>query len=281
MNAHTEEEFQSFMSQLSETNATLGFWTDFPKIKTNVAQVEIKLNTLNYLLGKQDLRAAVTELWNNDKRVFDVLLILIACRKRDHKKVINADAEFVLLESYLTSLNGVMEYLEETGLAQVFRDKNVKNLVDYVFGVEVGLDSNARKNRSGDAMEDAVELIIKCSGLSYRKEVTSEEWPELTEALGTDKKRFDFIIETDEKTYLMEVNFYSGGGSKLNEVARSYTELGPKVNTVPGFEFVWVTDGKGWENAKNKLQEAYYTIPSVYNLSTLKGFLEQIKKNEQ
>jgi type II restriction enzyme len=277
MSAHTETEFKTFMSQLSETNATLSYWTDFPKVKTNVANIEIKLNTLNYLLGKEDLRAAVTELWNNDKRVFEVLQILIACRKHDKKKVINADAEFVLLESYLTTLDGVMEFIEGTGLAKIFKDKNVKNLVDYVFGVEVGLDSNARKNRSGDAMEDTVELIIKGSGLKYRKEVYSSEWPAITKALGTDKKRFDFVIETKEKTYLAEVNFYSGGGSKLNETARSFTELAPKINAVDGFEFLWVTDGKGWENAKNKLQEAYYTIPSVYNLSTLRGFLDGLE----
>lgn len=277
MSAHTEAEFKTFMSQLSETNATLSYWTDFAKVKDNVASIEIKLNTLNYLLGKQDLRAAVTELWNNDKRVFDVLQILIACRKRDKKKVINANAEFVLLESYLTTLDGVMEFIEGTGLSKIFKDKNVKNLIDYVFGVEVGLDSNARKNRSGDAMEDTVELIIKGSGLKYRKEVYSSEWPAITEALGTDKKRFDFIIEAKSKTYLAEVNFYSGGGSKLNETARSFTELAPKVNGVEGFEFLWVTDGKGWESAKNKLQEAYYTIPSVYNLTTLKDFLDELK----
>ncbi len=277
MSAHTEAEFKTFMSQLSETNATLSYWTDFAKVKDNVASIEIKLNTLNYLLGKQDLRAAVTELWNNDKHVFDVLQILIACRKRDKKKVINANAEFVLLESYLTTLDGVMEFIEGTGLSKIFKDKNVKNLIDYVFGVEVGLDSNARKNRSGDAMEDTVELIIKGSGLKYRKEVYSSEWPAITEALGTDKKRFDFVIEAKSKTYLAEVNFYSGGGSKLNETARSFTELAPKVNGVEGFEFLWVTDGKGWESAKNKLQEAYYTIPSVYNLTTLKDFLDELK----
>ena len=266
------------MSQLSETNATLSYWTDFTKVKTNVASIEMKLNTLNYLLGKDDLRAAVTQLWKNDKRVFDVLQILVACRKRDKKKVINLNSQFVLLESYLNSLDGVMEFIEGTGLAKIFKEKNVKNLVDYVFGVEVGLDSNARKNRSGDAMENAVELIIKGSRLKYRKEVYSSEWPAIAQALGTDKKRFDFVIETKNKTYLAEVNFYSGGGSKLNETARSFTELAPKINAVEGFEFLWVTDGKGWESAKNKLQEAYYTIPSVYNLTTLRGFLEGIKE---
>ena len=277
MTAHTEEEFNLFLSQLSETNATLSFWTDFEKIRKNIASIEIKLNTLNYVIGKEDLRTAITELWNNDKRVFDVLLILIACRKRDKKMVIDDKSEFVLLESYSETLDGVIEFVEGTGLAQVFQDKNIKNLVDYVFGVEVGLDSNARKNRSGDAMEDTVEMIIKHSGVQYRKEVVSSEWPEITAALGTDKKRFDFVLTTKVKTYLMEVNFYSGGGSKLNETARSFTELGPKVNSVPGFEFVWITDGKGWNSAKNKLQEAYYTIPSVYNLLTLKDFLENIK----
>ena len=128
-------------------------------------------------------------------------------------------------------------------------------------------------------MEDSVELILKGSGLKYRKEVYSSEWPAITEALGTDKKRFDFIIETENKIYLSEVNFYSGGGSKLNEVARAYTELAPKINAVEGFEFLWVTDGKGWESAKNKLQEAYFTIPSVYNLTTLKDFLISLKRD--
>lgn len=169
MAAHTEEQFNQFMSQLSETNATLSFWTDFDKIRKNVASVEIKLNTLNYLIGKEDLRLAITKLWNNDKRVFDVLLILVACRKRDKKKVVNDKAEFVLLESYLDTLDGVIEFIEGTGLAQVFQDKNIKNLVDYVFGVETGLDSNARKNRSGDAMEDTVELIIKSSDYNIGK----------------------------------------------------------------------------------------------------------------
>ena len=277
MKAHTQQEFDIFMSQLSETNATLGFWTDFEKIKGNMPSIEIKLNTLNYLLGKEDLRAAVTELWNNDKRVFDVLQILIACRKHDKKKVINANAEIVLLDSYFTSLEGVMEFLEGTGLAQIFRDKNVKNLVDYVFGIEVGLDSNARKNRSGHAMEDTVELVLKGCNMKYRKEVYSSEWPDITKVLGDDEKRFDFVIESSTKIYLMEVNFYSGGGSKLNEVARSYSDIAPKINSIPGFEFVWITDGIGWKSAKNKLQEAYSIIPSIYNLTNINEFINGIK----
>ena len=100
--------------------------------------------------------------------------------------------------------------------------------------------------------------------------------PEISDVLGDDEKRFDFVIETSDKTYLIEVNFYSGGGSKLNEVARSYSYIAPKINSVPGFEFIWITDGIGWKSAKNKLQEAYNIIPSIYNLTNITEFIISI-----
>ena len=74
----------------------------------------------------------------------------------------------------------------------------------------------------------------------------------------------------------IEVNFYSGGGSKLNEVARSYTDVAPKVNSVTGFEFVWITDGIGWNSARSKLEEAFAAIPSIYNLTTISDFINFI-----
>ena len=91
MAAHTTTQFNQFMSQLRETNATLDFYCDFPKIARNVADIEISLNTLNYLIGKENLREAVEALWNRDKRVFDVMDILIATRKKDDKKYIDND----------------------------------------------------------------------------------------------------------------------------------------------------------------------------------------------
>lgn len=170
-----------------------------------------------------------------------------------------------------------MEYLEGTGLADLFRQKKINDLVDYVFGIETGLDSNARKNRSGHVMEGMVANILDQNGIEYRQEVYSTEWSNLQNVLGDDEKRFDFVIKTTSKTYLIEVNFYSGGGSKLNEVARSYSDIAPKINSVPGFEFVWITDGIGWKSARNKLQEAYNIIPSIYNLTNIKDFLDGIR----
>ena len=170
-----------------------------------------------------------------------------------------------------------MEYLEGTGLANIFREGKIKDLVDYVFGIETGLDSNARKNRSGHVMEQRVAAIFDDNDVQYRKEVYSTEWAELQRVLGDDEKRFDFVIPTANKTYLFEVNFYSGGGSKLNEVARAYAELSQKINSVEGFEFVWITDGVGWKQAKNKLHEAYNIIPHVYNLTSISAFIDLIE----
>ncbi|MCR4958400.1 MAG: type II restriction endonuclease [Prevotella sp.] len=272
-----KKNFGLFMSQLAETNATLDFYTDFSKIRENVQSIEIKLNTLNYLIGKQDLCAAVKELWDNDKRVFNILDILIATRKEQNKKYLDDRGKPHLIHELLDSYEGVMKFLNDTGLADVFQNKDIKNLVDYVFGVEAGLDTHARKNRSGDITELLLHRILTAHGIKHKMEVYSHEFPVLQKALGADEKRFDFMIETKRCTYLIEVNFYNGGGSKPNEVARAYRELSPIVNQVNGFEFVWVTDGQGWNSARNKLEEAYNEIDRMYNFASLGFFLEEVK----
>ena len=264
------------MSQLQETNQTLNFFCDFDKISANVAEVEMSLNTLNYLIGKEDMRKGVSEIWQRDPKVFEVLSILIAVRDEGKKPVVDANGNVVLLKSYFESAAKVTEFLKGTGLAEIFQSRRIKNLVDYVFGIETGLDTNARKNRSGHIMERTVARIFCENGIRFRQEVYSSEFPELS-VLGTDEKRFDFYIETSMKKYLIEVNFYSGGGSKPNEVARAYTDLAPKINSVKGFEFVWITDGIGWKSARNKLEEAYNTIPCVYNLTNISSFIESLK----
>lgn len=273
-----EKDFNKFMSQLSETNATLDFYSDFNKIRNNVSEIALSLNSLNFLLGKENLREAVTMLWNRDKKAFDVLDILIATRRKDKKKFIDNDGKPYLISSLFTSIDGVMKFLEETGLAEVFMRNDVKDLVDYVFGVETGLDTNARKNRSGDITETLLHRILNNNGIAHRMEVYSSEFPEIKAVLGEDEKRFDFVIKTKKRTFLIELNFYSGGGSKLNEVARAYRELAPIVNGVKGYEFVWITDGEGWNSAKNKLAEAYNDIPRMYNFTTLPEFLEEVKQ---
>ena len=265
------------MKPLKETHFSLHDYVDFPKVAANVEAVSIKLNQLNYLIGQEDMAAAVKRLWEENPKVFSVLDILIAVRAKDNKKAIDAQGNIHLIRDYFTSPEQVTLFLNETGLTEVFKNKQIKSLVDYVFGVEVGLDSNACKNRGGHIMENLIANIFRKHDVEFEQEVYYTEFPEIVKALGADNKRFDFVIRTTEKTYLIEANFYTGGGSKLNEVARSYTDLAPKINAVPGFEFVWITDGIGWKDARNKLEEAFAHISSVYNLSDINTFIEKIK----
>lgn len=272
-----ERNFEIFISQLQKTNQTLDFFCDFEKIEANVNNIKLSLCMLNSLIGSTNLRSSVETIWNRDKTAFNVMDILVAVRDGKKKVILDKAGEPQILGHYFKSIDGVMTYLTQTGLAKIMCERKINDLVDYVFGIETGLDSNARKNRSGHVMENMIGQIFNKHNIKYRTEVYSREWPTIAKALGDDEKRFDFVIETPNKIYLIEVNFYSGGGSKLNEVARSYSDIAPKINRVQGFEFVWITDGIGWKSAKNKLQEAYSIIPSVYNLTNINEFIENIK----
>lgn len=271
-----EKDFNLFMSQLSETNATLDFFVDFDKIRENVGKIKLKLNQLNYLIGHENIQEAVKDIFEENPKTFEVLDILIATRSKDKKQVINQNLETVLISSYYETPEKVYTFIKETGLEEVFKNKDITNLVDYVFGIEVGLDTNARKNRGGTLMQDTIANIFEKNGISFEAEVYSTSL-EGMDSLGEDLKRFDFVIRTTRKTYLMEVNYYNSGGSKLNETARAYTDIAPKINANPLYEFVWITDGKGWESAKTKLQEAYSNIDNIYNLTSIKEFLERVK----
>jgi len=269
--------FKKFLSELSETNATLDSFTDFEKVKNNVNNISVKLNQLNYLIGKTDLMTAVQDLYTENPKVFEVLDILIAVRKDNNKKILTLNGEIVPINSYFSSPENILEYIEQTGLSEVFKNKDITNLVDYVFGIEVGLDTHGRKNRGGENMSKAISRIFDNNHIFYKKEVKNTEFIEIT-SLGVDIKYFDFVIKTQEKTYLIETNYYNVGGSKLNEVARSYSDIAFKIKQYREYEFVWITDGQGWLSAKNKLEEAFSIIPNVYNLQSVKHFIAKIKK---
>lgn len=158
----------------------------------------------------------------------------------------------------------------------------INNLIDYATGVETGLDSNGRKNRGGHLMEDLVESFIVKAGYEKDKTYFKEMYiHEITEKWGIDlsaisnqgkaEKRFDFVIKTDNVIYGIETNFYASGGSKLNETARSYKQIAQEAATIDGFEFVWFTDGSGWNTAKNNLEETFDVMEHIYSIDDLEN----------
>lgn len=181
-------------------------------------------------------------------------------------------------------------FMEHTGLFDLLEKHIINNLIDYATGVETGLDSNGRKNRGGHLMENLVESFIKKAGFvkdeTYFKEMyinqITAKWGIDLSALsnkGKMEKRFDFVVKTPTMIYGIETNFYGGGGSKLNETARSYKTLALETDTINGFTFVWFTDGKGWTSARNNLEETFDVMEHIYNIKDLEnGIITEVFK---
>ena len=169
------------------------------------------------------------------------------------------------------------------GLGDLIKDKRVKNLVDYATGVEVGLDSNGRKNRGGHQMETAVEVYIKevCDqlNLEYLKEANAKAiktaW-NIDLVVDKSSRRIDYVINNNGKLYFFEVNFYNGGGSKLKSTATEYVNMNTYWNN-QNIEFIWITDGAGWLSAILPLREYFDKAEYLLNLEMLKnGILKRL-----
>ena len=269
--------FNEFLKSLKTSNRDLKFYVAWDKCLKNKDEISISLNHLNFLLGKDksELKENINKLFKSYPKAFECLNILIATR--DVKDIVfNELGKECELKSYFTNSNKIYDFICQSGLVEIFADRKIKDLNDFVFGVEVGLDSNARKNRSGKAMERTLANIFQQAKLNYQEQVSINDFTDLKQTFGTDIKKFDFVICNPTKTYFVGCNFYTSGGSKLNETARSYEELALRFDKCSGAEFIWITDGKGWLKAKNKLEQAYKSI-EIYNLSNIENFILKVK----
>ena len=174
-------------------------------------------------------------------------------------------------------------FFNKSGLGELVKDKKVKNLVDYSTGVEVGLDSNGRKNRGGHQMGNLVEGYIQevCNDLklSYLKEATAksikENW-NIDLEIDKSSRRIDYVINKNGKLFFFEVNFYGGGGSKLKSTATEYVKMNEYWNA-QNIEFIWITDGASWINTQKPLREYFDKAEYLLNLEMLKnGILNKI-----
>lgn len=276
-----KKDFSVFFDKMAEIKIGLNYYTNFQKVIDNIKTISMRLTQLNYLVGQKDMRKAVEELWEENPKAFSVMGILLAVRKNQHKKAWGRDGNEYLVYNFFDSVDHIMEFIEDSGLITVLQDKHIKNLVDYVFGVEAGLDTHGRKNRIGEIMASKVAMQFDNAGIDYEREVQSKKLSAIDSVLKKDSKRFDFVISCPNKKYLVEVNYYGTQGSKVTEIPRSYMDVAKKINSVDGYEFVWITDGIGWKKAKEQLNEAYDEIPSIYNLSTLQDFIDEILQNSE
>lgn len=282
--------FNEWISGFRDSIADYGYYIDFKKVHRNVDGIKVELNILNSLIGSSDIENDFEALIKKYPEVLKCIPLLLAVRANEIYAM-DGDGAFTYdFKQPTLSTAQYKMFMRKTGLFDLISNHIVNNLVDYATGVETGLDSNGRKNRGGHLMEDLVERFIWQAGFikgeSYFKEMYIHQiiakWNIDLSAIsnqGKMEKRFDFVVKTPAMIYGIETNFYGSGGSKLNETARSYKTLATETDTVNGFTFVWFTDGKGWNSARNNLEETYDVMEHIYNIRDLEnGIIREVFK---
>ena len=284
--------FNDWIKQFKSSICDYDYYVDFEKVYGKVDSIKVELNILNSLVGSRNIDADFSKLVIDYPQVLKCIPILLAVRGRE-MYAIDGDGEYLF--NFAKPNYGIEEYrmfMRKTGLFKLISERIINNLVDYVTGVEVGLDSNGRKNRGGHLMENLVESYLVKAGLrrniDYFKEMyisdIERKWFVNLSAIsnqGKAEKRFDFVVKTDKTIYAIETNFYSGGGSKLNETARSYKTIALEAKEIKGFAFVWFTDGKGWWSARHNLEETFDAMDNIYCIAEMeKGVIEKLFHDE-
>jgi len=281
--------FDKITQSFKEKITNWEYFVDWQKAFKNVELFEKELNILNYLIGKENLLEETTKLLKEYPQVIKAIPVLLAIREAsveilvDNKNFIYNSYNFWENEYNNDEIKEFAEFILKSGLDKIFKDKKVKNLVDYVTGVEVGLDSNGRKNRGGTIMENLVEGYIsdacKELGFEFMPQATAQKiknkWG-IEVIVDKSSRKLDFAINRKGKLYFIECNFYGSGGSKLKSTATEYIEMNRNWNK-QGIEFIWITDGAGWHSTLKPLREYFDKADYLLNLEMLKeGYFNKI-----
>ncbi len=274
--------FDAWLGEFRGSIADYKYYIDFPKVFANVDAHRIELNILNSLIGSRNIEADFENIIERYPETLKCIPILLAKRGMD---IFAIDAEGAFCYNFETRNYPTSQYkvfMRKTGLFDLIENHLINNLVDYVTGVETGLDSNGRKNRGGHLMENLVESYLIQAGLvkgeTYFKEMyiheIEERWNVDLASIsnsGSVEKRFDFVVKCLNMIYGIETNFYSSSGSKLNETAQSYKTITLETRDLDYFKFVWFTDGQGWISARNNLKETFDVLENLYNIKDLEN----------
>ncbi len=285
-----DEVFDFFIQSLKPSNTLWSYFVNWGKVFHNTKQIELALNNFNYLIGKDNFDKEFRFLLKenpNLAKIIPALVVRDGSNKKEFKILVDYSNKKLVYEDYDFTKDNITDediekyliFVKETGLKDLIVNKKIKNLVDYMIGVEAGLDSNARKNRGGKAMEEIVEGFIQdvCrrKGYKYLREANAEAIKkEFNQETPVDKssRRYDFVVSNGKELFIFETNFYGGGGSKLKSTAGEYRNL---FDVLKGkHKFIWITDGVGWRGTARALRETFNYNDYLFNLTMLeKGIL--------
>jgi len=289
LNKTEDNLFEEIISSFKNKITQWSYFVNWQKVLQNIELIEKELNLLNYLIGKKDLHKETVDLLLKYPDTIKAIPLLLAIRDKsievliDTRNFIYREFDFSKKEYTKDEIISFADFILKSGLGELLKDKKIKNLVDYATGVEVGLDSNGRKNRGGTLMENLVEEFVRdtCNKLhiEYMPQATAkkikEKW-NIEIKVDKSSRIIDFAINKNGKLYFIEVNFYGGGGSKLKSTATEYIRMNEYWNK-QGIEFIWITDGAGWKSTLKPLREYFDKADYLLNLEMLRnGVLKRI-----
>ena len=289
LNKTDDELFEEITSSFKHKITQWDYFVNWEKVLQNIKPIEKELNLLNYLIGKQDLYNETVDLLLKYPETIKAIPLLLAIREKslevliDTRKFIYRNFDFSKKNYNEDEIKTFADFILKSGLGELLQDKKIKNLVDYATGVEVGLDSNGRKNRGGTLMESIVEEFVRDASLDlnmeYMPQATAikikEKW-NIDVKVDKSSRIIDFAINKSGKLYFIECNFYGGGGSKLKSTATEYIRMNEYWNK-QGIQFIWITDGAGWKSTLKPLREYFDKADYLLNLEMLrKGILKMI-----
>lgn len=284
---------EHFHDTIIDTNRDYKFFVDWEKVKNNVDKHKIEFNILNSLIGSRDFEKDLFHILSKYPEVVPCIPILIALREMKLKVIDDfycSDTDIVeydFKKRKLSSeeINEFIEFFDKTGLKHFFTHLSFRSIEDYVTGVEVGMDTHARKNRSGNAMEMVLKPLIEeiNQKLGIHHMLFQKPFKKLLKEYGISvstslkNRNADFIIlKNKDNVVNIEVNFYSGTGSKPQEIVDSYINRQEELRE-NGFKFIWITDGFGWKGQKNQIRKGFEKVDYLLNLEFVrKGVLEEI-----
>ena len=275
-----DDSFNFLINTLVPTIHRSDWFVDWQRIKANVAPHVRELALLNTVVGSENIERDLAALIADYPKVLRVMPLLLASREHsfdDAKNLIVERFDFEGKSPTKDDVASCIRFLRDSGLLGILSDRRIKSIADYYFGIEVGLDSNARKNRSGELMESLVEnFVVETAGelqAEYMAQATAAKvksaW-DFNLMMDKSERRVDFAIFKDDHLFLVETNFYGGGGSKLKSTATEYCEMFERYSAQHNVDFLWITDGFGWKGTQPPLREYCRKADYLLNLTTVR-----------
>ncbi len=267
-----EDYVDYFLKTLLETNRTYNFYVDWEKVKRNVTKCVTEISILNALskIESHERKDKLREIIQKYPEVIPIIPLIIAIRDKNIVVLDIGDELFFKEISFVKKLKNeeiedIIDFCDKSGIIDLFGEIN--DLYAYILGMEVGLDSNARKNRSGKIFEQILELFLKKKIRESDKNLTLKSQDG---SIQLERKKVpDFVIyENNVPKILIECNFYSSTGSKPIETANSYIDLQKKIDE-KDLTFIWVTDGLAWRKMHKTVNTSFNEIEFPINYRIL------------